>query len=107
MLRRRVVITPSVSLQVLADLSDVQELRVRLIRSGFYGLHEERQLQGMSRIVLRGLEADSFDDEARHRFGPWPKAPRDQRGKVIWSRREIAELGPVIRGTVVGGGARI
>ena len=29
----------------LADLSDVQELRVRLIRDGFYGACDEPQLQ--------------------------------------------------------------
>ena len=44
----------------LADLSDVQELRVRLIREGFYGAPEERQLQALSRVVVTGMTTEVF-----------------------------------------------
>lgn len=86
----------------LADLSDVQELRVRLIRDGFYGAPEERQLRALSRVVVTGMTTGAFAEEARRRFGPWPKPERDPKGRIVWTRREVASLGPVIRGAVVG-----
>ena len=86
----------------LADLSDVQELRVRLIRDGFYGASEERQLQALSRVVVTGMTTEAFAEEVRRRFGPWPKPERDPKGRIVWTRREIASLGPVIRGAVAG-----
>ena len=86
----------------LADLSDVQELRVRLIRDGFYGASEERQLQALSRVVVTGMTTEALAEETRRRFGPWPRPERDPKGRVVWTRREIASLGPVIRGAVAG-----
>jgi hypothetical protein len=80
----------------------VQELRVRLIREGFYGAHEERQLQALSRVVVTGMTTEAFGAEARQRFGLWPKPVRDQKGRVVWTRREVGDLGPVIRGAVAG-----
>ena len=86
----------------MADLSTIQELRVRLIREGFYGASEERQLQALSRVVVTGMMAEDFAEEARRRFGPWPRPERDPKGRIVWTRREIASLGPVIRGAVAG-----
>lgn len=84
-----------------ADLSEVQELRTRLIREGYYGEHEERQLTALSRAIIAGMDLDTFDAEVLRRFGPWPKPPRDAKGRVVWSRREINEVGDVVRGAVV------
>jgi hypothetical protein len=80
----------------------VQDLRVRLIREGFYGGHEERQLRALSRVVVTGMTTEAFTEEVRRRFGPWPKPERDPKGRVVWTRREVASLGPVIRGAVAG-----
>jgi hypothetical protein len=86
----------------LADFSNVQELRVRLMREGFYGEHEERQLRALARVVATGMTVDAFTAEVRQRFGPWPKPERDQKGRVVWTRREVGDLGLVIRGAVAG-----
>ena len=64
----------------LADLSDVQELRVRLIREGFYGAPEERQLQALSRVVVTG-----------HTVLCQTCLPyRDPGEARIWERRQVA-----------------
>lgn len=33
-----------------------------------------------------------FNEEVRARFGPWPKAARDDKGRVIWHRNEFADM---------------
>lgn len=77
----------------MADPSDVQELRVRLIREGFYGDHEERQLGRITLWVSADrIPIDVFNEEVRARFGPWPKAARDDKGRVIWHRNEFADM---------------
>jgi hypothetical protein len=83
-----------------ADFSDVQEVRVRLIREDHYGSHEEAQLRALDRVIASGMTLDAFHAEIRRRFGPWPKASRDKKNRVVWTRRETAELGRGLHGPV-------
>ena len=76
----------------MADLSDVQELRVRLIREGRFGEHEGGSCLHLSRAVVAGTSLDDFETEVRRRFGPWPKARLDGKGRTVWSRHELAEM---------------
>lgn len=89
---KRLIIEAADFLAVQAEPSDVTSLRARLIRDGFYGEHEERQLSRITRMLLSGMSADEF--EVQRRFGPWPKAQRDDKGRIIWSRKELAEMEP-------------
>jgi hypothetical protein len=86
----------------VADASDVQELRVRLIRANCYGDAEARQMVALERwVVTEPIPLDDFDAEVQRRFGPWPKAQRDRKGRVMWTPRDANALGPGIRGLVV------
>lgn len=87
------------------DLSDVQVLRVKMIREDRYGAHEAKQLAKLERWVARPLDgrervatehvtAEMWTAELKRRFGPWPEAKKDEKGRVIWHRDEFKDMNP-------------
>src|SRR5574338_1441147 len=84
-----------------ADYSDIQELHATLIRKDCCGSHEVKILSALTRLVAKGISKEELNARIKQLFGPWQQPRRDERGRIIWSRQELKELGRNLHGAVV------
>lgn len=78
--------------QPMADLSNVTSLRATLIRSDNYSADDARNLNSISRLIISGLPLEIYLERRRRLYGPGDKPDRDEKGRVVWSRRELSKM---------------